>query len=72
MVKIKQTYFYIHLGYQNLHLIKKYKMNLKSVFLKSRQEVDGYYFFINKNRKKRVDIVDAEMAACWPYKIAHK
>lgn len=47
-------------------------MNLKSVFLNYRQKLDGYYFFINKNRKKRVDIVDAEMAACWPYKIAHK
>ena len=31
-------------------------------------------FFINKKKKgkKGEDIVDAEMAASWPHKIAHK
>lgn len=52
MVKIKQTYFYVQLGYQNLHLIKKYKMNLKSEFLNSRQKLDGYYFLLIKTGKK--------------------
>ena len=48
-------------------------MSLKGFFLNS-TKLDQFYFSLIKKKKgkKGEDIMDAEMAASWPHKIAHK